>query len=141
MQTSKHSCFTQLTGVQLNSQRSEKRTVVYRGGEEVWNKKRTHSFFYWCLKKYKRGLDHHFLCWVERQTLMSFTAVFLKTRHFCNVNLFLMSMILFMSYFFILQKKTCILPKVPLLFRQITCRLWSMQITDDDVPLWNILVC
>lgn len=60
----------------------------------MWNKKRTLILFgcYWCLKKCKRGLDYLFLCWVnERQTSVgdSFTAVFPKTRHFCNVNLFL----------------------------------------------------
>lgn len=64
---------------------------------------------------------------------MSFTAVFPKTRHFCNVNLFLDESDFFISFFY--ATEICILPKVPLLFRQITPRLWSMQSTDTEVPL------
>ncbi len=108
-------------------------------------KENSHSF--WLLlvsKKCKRGLDHHFLCWVDlRQTSVddSLTAIFPKTRHFCNVNLFLMSLIflfllLLLLFFFTLQN--LYFAKVPLLLRQITHRLWSAQSTDTDVPLWNL---
>lgn len=71
-------------------------------------KENSHSF--WLLlvsKKCKRGLDHSFLCWVDvRQTSVddSFTAVFLKTRHFCYINLFLMSLIFLFPLFFYATK-------------------------------------
>lgn len=69
---------------------------------------------------------------------MSSTAVFTKTRHFCNVNLFLMSLIFYFSFFYATKFVFC--QKCLLLFRQITHRLWSMQSTDTEVPLWNILL-
>lgn len=75
---------------------------------ELRGTKRTLSLFgcSYFLKKCKRGLEHHYLCWVDvRQTSATsvddnFTAVFPKTRHFCNVNLFLMTLIFFFYFFF-----------------------------------------
>lgn len=71
----------------------------------------------------------------DRQMLMSFTAVFPKARHFCNVNLFLMSLIfLFLLLFFMLQN-LYFASSAFLLFRKITRRLWSVQSTQTEVPL------
>lgn len=85
-------------------------------------KENSHSLWLILLsKKCKRDLDHHFLCWADvGQTSADdhFAAVFLKTRHFCNVNLFLMTLIFFLFLpFFMLN---LYFAKVPLLSRCIT---------------------
>lgn len=70
-------------------------------------------------------------------------SISLKTRRFCNVNLFLISLIFFFwyyhSFFFLCYKNLYFCQSAFCCSDETTRRLWSMRRTDAEVPLCRIL--
>lgn len=126
MQTSKHSCFSKLAGVQINS-------LLREWKEEVWNKKRTLILFgcFCCLKSAKEALTIIFFAGLMcgRQVLMIISLqYFLKQDTFVMLTYFWWVWF-FISSFFMLN---LYFAKVPLLFRRIA------TVVNTEVPLWNL---